>query len=347
MAKRSSLLTGLEIEPSAVHVASIAPGAHVSVQSAALAPLEPGVVRDGEVQDTDALSAVLRQMFDDNRGLDKRVRVGIANQKIVVRTIEMPPITDAKELASAVRFQAQDELPMSLDAAVLDHQVLDIVDTPDGPRQRVLLVAARRDMIERVLTAVRGAGLKPEGIDLAAFGMVRALHRQSDPNETVVYLGIGGMTNLAVARGSACHFTRVVSEGLDGLAVELAERRGMTFDGARAWIASVGLDVPVEEHDRYAEDGEVIEDARAVLADGVRRIATEVRNSVDFHHAQGSGESVARCIVTGPAASIRGFAEGMRAELNLPVEIGVVQAPPGMDGGSLSIAAGLAMEDAA
>ncbi len=346
MAKRPSLLTGLEIEPSAIHIASVAPGAHVSVTSAALAPLEPGVVRDGEVQDADALSAVLRRTFDEHR-LDKRVRVGIANQKIVVRVLEMPPISDAKELASAVRFAAQDELPMPIEQAVIDHQVLDIVDTPNGPRQRILLVAARRDMIERVLAAIRGAGLKPVGIDLSAFGMVRALHRQTNPAETVVYLAIGGMTNLAVARGATCHFTRVIGEGLEDLAVELSERRGMTLDGARAWLTNVGLDLPVEEHERYADEGEVIEDARAVLQDGVRRIATEVRNSVDFHHAQGSDEAVARCIITGPAASIRGFADALRAELDLPVEIGVVQAPPGLDGGSLSIAAGLAIEVAA
>jgi type IV pilus assembly protein PilM len=246
-----------------------------------------------------------------------------------------------------VRFQAQEEIPMPIENAVLDHQVLDIVDTPDGPRQRVLLVAARRDMIDRVLAAVRGAGLKPEGIDLSAFGMVRALHRQSDPHETVVYLAIGGLTNLAVARGTACHFTRVLSEGLDAFAVELAERRGMTFEGARAWIAAVGLERPVEDHPRYAEEPEIVEETRAVLADGVRRVATEVRSSVDFHHAQGFGDAVARCVLTGTAAAIAGFAEALSAELGLPVATAVVDVPPGLDAGSLSIAAGLATEVAA
>lgn len=347
MAKRSALLTGLEIEPSAVHVATVAPGVSLSVNAAALAPLEAGVMRDGEVQDVEALSAVLRRLFDEHRDLDRRVRIGIANAKVVVRMIELPPIADSAQLAAAVRFQAQEEIAMPIESAILEHQVIDVIDTPDGPRQRVLIVAARRDMIERLLSAVRGAGLKPEGIDLAAFGMVRALHRQSDPSETVVYLAIGGLTNLAVARGTACHFTRVVGDGLDALAVELSERRGITFDGARAWIASVGLERPVEEHERHADEGEIVEDARAVLADGVRRIAAEVRNTVDFHHAQGTGDSVGRCVITGPAAAISGFAEQLGAELGLPVDVGVVQTPPGLDGATLSVAAGLCSEDAA
>src|SRR5205085_573346 len=93
-----------------------------------------------------------------------------------VRVIKLPPISDPKQLDQAVRFQARDEIPMPLDQAVLDWQALDVVDTPEGPRQRIALVAARRDMVSRVLQAVRDAGLKPQGIDLAAFGMVRALH---------------------------------------------------------------------------------------------------------------------------------------------------------------------------
>ena len=67
-------------------------------------------------------------------------------------------MTDRKELAAAVHFQAQDQVPMPLTNAVLDFHPLGIVDTPAGPRQRVVLVAAQRDMVEHLLGAVRGAG---------------------------------------------------------------------------------------------------------------------------------------------------------------------------------------------
>ena len=87
--------------------------------------------------------------------LGKRVRVGVANQRTVLRTLELPPVTDHKELAAAVSFQAQDQVPMPLGNAVLDFHPLGIIDTPAGPRQRVVLVAAQRDMVERLLSAVR------------------------------------------------------------------------------------------------------------------------------------------------------------------------------------------------
>ena len=97
------------------------------------------------------------------RACDKRVRVGLANQKIVVRVIDLPYLEDAKELDAAVRFQAQDQLPMPLEHAVLDHQPLAVVNDADGRRQRVLLVAARREMVERVLAALRSAGPEARG----------------------------------------------------------------------------------------------------------------------------------------------------------------------------------------
>lgn len=346
MAKRTSHITGLEIDPSAITAAAIGTDGGLSVRNAGYATLEPGVIRDGEVQDVAALAGVLRTLFADHKDLDKRVRVGIANQRIVLRVIELPPIKDPKELAAAVHFQAQDQIPMPLDAAVLDFRALDIVDTPNGPRQRVAIVAARRDMIDRVLAAVRDAGLRPEGIDLAAFGMVRALHHHGRAGETVVYLSVGGVTNLAVAEGTTCTFTRVIGGGLEALAQELAERRTLTLEHAHGWLSHVGLQEPAELLPGYADDPEIIEDARAILIDGVRRIAGEVRNSVDFHQGYGAQTGVQRCVLTGPALTVAGFDHALSADLGLPVDAGHLMVPPGLEPGRLAVAAGLALEEA-
>ena len=124
-------------------------GSIVAEHAASLA-LPADAVRDGEVMDTDALADALRELFAASK-LGKHVRVGVANQRTVLRTLELPPVTDQKELAAAVTFQAQDQVPMPLNNAVLDFHPLGIIDTPAGPRQRVVLVAAQRDMVERLL----------------------------------------------------------------------------------------------------------------------------------------------------------------------------------------------------
>ncbi len=116
---------------------------------------------------------------------------------------------------------------MPLSNAVLDFHALGIHDTPEGPRQQVVLVAAQRDMVQRLLAAVRDAGLRPEGIDLSAFALIRSLYRP-DPEHAgrVLYLNVDGLTNMAIAEGTICRFTRVVGGGIEAMASELAERRG-------------------------------------------------------------------------------------------------------------------------
>jgi type IV pilus assembly protein PilM len=238
-------LVGLDIQPGFVAAVKARVNGSVLAERAAARPLDGDTVREGEVVDVDALTDSLRELFSDG-ALGKRVRVGIANQRTVMRTLDLPPVTDRKELAAAVRFQAQDQVPMPLSNAVIDFHPLGLIDTPAGQRQRVVLVAAQRDMVERLLKAVRAAGLTPEGVDLSAFALIRSLHdRADDETGRVLYLNVDGLTNLAIAEGTVCRFTRVVGGGVEAMAAELATRREISLADARALLASVDLSAPL------------------------------------------------------------------------------------------------------
>jgi type IV pilus assembly protein PilM len=339
-------VTGLEIEPGHVAAVETSAGASLAVERAAVAALPPGVVRDGEVVDVETLAGLLRSLFAEHK-LSRKVRLGVANQRIVMRTLDLPPLRHEKEIASTVRFQAQDEIPMPLEQAVLQHQSLGIVETPEGPRTRVVLVAARRDMIDKLLAAARMAGLRPQGIDLSAFAMIRALHRPG-AEEATLYISVGGMTNLAVAVGTTCVFTRVVAHGTESMAVELAERRGLTLEHAHGWLNHVGLLLPIEE---IEGDSAVLTEARNVLDEGVRRIGDEVRNSMDFHSMQQGAAPVERAMLTGTAVSIPGFTERLAEKLSLPLETGLASEGragglDGVDPAALAVAAGLTIDEA-
>ncbi len=338
-------LTGVDIEPGYVTAVQARPGG-VAVERAAGAPLADGVVRDGEVTDVDSLSATLKELFTQHK-LSRNVRVGLANQRIVMRTIDLPPVTDAKQLASIVRFQAQDHIPMPLDQAVLEHHVVGSVQTPDGERTRVVLVAARRDMVARLVEALRRAGLRPQGVDLSAFAMIRALHRPGRPIPTL-YLSVSGMTNLAVAEGTTCVFTRTLPLGVESLATELAERHGLTLEHAHGWLRHVGLLTPLEEVDG---DEAIVLAAREVMNDGLRRLADEVRTTIDFHRAQSGTDPVEAAVLTGSATALAGFGDTLATELGVSVEVGAAaEARPGafgdVDPGRLTVAAGLTLEEA-
>ena len=197
--------------------------------------LPAGLVADGEVVNQDGLADALRD-FVTEAGLPKSVRLGVTNQQIVVRVVELPRIEDEKQRDAAVRFQAAEAIAMPLDEAVLDHQIAGFTEAPDGsPRMQVVLVAARRSMIEAVLDAAKAAGLKPEGVDLDAFALVRTLAAAAGdvPEDTArVYCHLAGVSNLAIAVGSTCYFTRPLSAVWDDedAAARLADEIRLSID---------------------------------------------------------------------------------------------------------------------
>ena len=134
---------GLDIDGGFVAAVQAARG---QIQRVASTELPPGVVTEGEVGDPEALIAALKSFFKDH-ALPRRVRLGVSNQQIVVRQIELPRIDDDDERAAAVRFQAAEAIAMPLDEAVLDHQVTGFSEAGDVERMQVIVVAARKTMI--------------------------------------------------------------------------------------------------------------------------------------------------------------------------------------------------------
>jgi len=260
--RRSRALTGavgLDVDSGFVAVAQLDGRRMVQGASAAL---EPDVVGEGEVRDVERLSASLKELFK-GRALPTKVRLGVANQQIVVRQFDMPKIEDPEQLRAAVRFQAADALPMPVDEAVLDHQVVGTFTNPEGSeRLQVVVVAAREAMVRSLVAAARGAGLKPEAIDLGAFALVRALAGEdADAEKARVFCHLAGVANMAVALGSVCVFTRTVPvpEGYDGVdAASLAEQIRPSIDfymsqpDAR-WVGDVVLSGPRSGQEELAE----------------------------------------------------------------------------------------------
>jgi type IV pilus assembly protein PilM len=354
--KKADQVVGLEIEAAGIAAAEVDASNRVS---GALHPLPPDAFHEGEIVDADAVAASLKDLWAQHK-LSKRVRVGIGNQRVVVRTLRLPAIESPDEMEAAVRFQAQEQMPMPLDQAILEHQVVGGVPGKDGstPQVDVVVVAARRDMVQSFVDPLRRAGLEPVGIDLAAFGMIRALAgvdggdivvpnetgEGTSPDQAVLFCNLGDVMNLAVARGRSCLFTRVSPGGMEPIVVRLATEAGLSPEHARQWLTYVGLSQPA---DAIAGDPEVIARTRATLEGGVSDLVDEMRLSLDYYGAQESAIPVDRIVVCGPGSAIPGLAAAMEGNIGLPIVAARPPAFAGYDDGvaaRLTLAYGLALE---
>ena len=340
--KAARSVVGLDLDPAHVAAAEVDVNGVVAVRRGAYARLAPGVLRDGEVADGAALTDAIKGLWAEH-DLPKSVRLGIANQRIVVRTLDMPPLEDDKALGAAVRLEAPDHIPMPMDEAVLDYQRLGIVDTPAGPRERVVVVAVRREMVERYMEAVRAAGLRVEGIDLSAFALVRSMYNKlTDDEKGLLYVNVSGLVNVAVTSGSNCLFTRAAPGGLGAMVQTLSDRRGLTEEHALQWLGHVGLEQPLESVEGEAD---IVAATRAVLEEGVHQLADTVRNSLNFYRMQQNAASVDSAIVTGPASTLPGLADHLARALGMPVQARTVAAAGDVaDASRMAVAAGLAVD---
>ena len=189
------------------------------VAAAASVELPPGAVTDVGVAQPEQLSEALRDLF--SRGdFGRRVHMGLSVRHGVVRLLDMPLIENEAERDSAVRFQAAEAIAMPLEEAILDYAFVgQTVQPPAGQRMQVVLAAARRVPVLEMVDAVHAAGLKPLGLELEPFALVRALGEPAQESEAArLYVHIGASNAiLAIAIGHTCMFTRSAPPSGPGL----------------------------------------------------------------------------------------------------------------------------------
>ena len=337
---RGSGVTGLEIGASQLIAAEaqLSDG-QLRATRVVARDLPTGLVRDGIVIDPETLGVELRALFSETR-LGRRVRVGLATPRTVLRVIDLPPLAEA-DIPAALQLQAQDRIPMPLDRAVLDHQTVGLVDTPDGQRMRVIVVATERAAIEPLLEALRRANLKPAGIDLSMFAAIRAVSAPQPDSGPMLYAQLGDLVNLAIAESGVCHFTRQAPQGLALVLEQLTQSRGgSTAEARELLLAAAG-----EDHDGCA--AEDVREVGMLLGQIARELGSELRAAAEFYGTQ-SGLSVGEGIVTGPLAPLRGFLPALADASGLTLRAGEVLAADGALGGvdprAAPVAVGLCVE---
>jgi type IV pilus assembly protein PilM len=282
-----------------------------------------GAVVGGEVADPPAVAAAVRRLWKEVGFKARSAVVGVANQRVVARIADVPAMPD-EELRSSLRFQVQDLIPMPIDEAILDYQVVEQFTGPDGlPMMRILLVAAHRDMIRSLLAALDGANVNASRIDLVPFALIRALHDPmaylgTDPLDDGgmapdAIIGIGaGVTNVIIHENGMPRFVRSLTSGGNSIVEAIAEDQGVDTDIAEDLKRRSD---PLSTDDALSRAGRTVSNAMTPLLE-------EVRGSLEFYLAQAGGDRLGRVVVTGGASRMPGVADRLGGMLGVPVAYG-------------------------
>ena len=313
MAGRTAI--GLDIGTSVVRAVELSYGrSGITLERFGQVVLPEGAVRDGEVVDPEPVTASLRQLWSATGFSHKRVVMGVANQRVIVRQLELP-WTPKDELRASLPFQVQDFLPMPVDQAVLDFFPVEETTDSSGSRQlRGLLVAAARETVLANVRCAEKAGLTALSVDLTSFAVLRAMGKQTGADvETEALIDIGArVTNVVVHSAGMPRFVRILLMGGQDITDAVADRLGITVAEAEALKQTA------------AQTGST-EDLAAVnraLTATAQEFVDEIRNSLDYYAASTPGVPLERILLSGGGSRLDGLAERLSAATRLPVVAG-------------------------
>lgn len=270
--------------------------------------LPEGAVREGEVLDPAAVAETVKRGFAEAGIKEKKVNLGVANQRVVVRQVNLPYLPD-DELRKSLPFQVQEFIPIPVEQAELDFHVLDKVPDEAGNEMlRVLLVAAQKEMIATHVEVATRAGLKPVGVDLNPFALLRTLWSEAFEDVSEVFVDVGaGVTSIVVHQGGVPLFVRILVLGGNDVTDAVATAEGLSFEEAEARKRELGAlgDHPTNE----------------AIADRVAEFVDEVRSSLDYFRAQTGAGRIDRVVIAGGGAVLHGLARRLGDTLGLPVEV--------------------------
>lgn len=303
---------GLDIGATAVRAAVLSHGTlegkpAVTVHGLGEEALPFGAVSAGVVQNEEAVTTAIRNLWQNNKFDCRNVILGISNPQIVVRDLTMPRLEPAM-MAKALPYQAREVVPFPIDQALMDFAAL---DGPDASADTVsgLLVASPKDPVIVAVRAAERAGLRVARVDLSTFAALRAIAQEDLAVEAVVDLG-AHVTSIVIHNHGVPKVVRTVTRGGQEVTDRLAER----------------LNVEAPEAERIKRESGLMNTNREIstaLADSIRPLISEIRSSINYFAQITPGAQLQRISLTGGGSALVGIAEALTDQLGVPA--GVVE----------------------
>jgi type IV pilus assembly protein PilM len=308
----SKSILGLDIGSSCVKAVEVAPrGDGFELLHLGVAPLPHDAIVEGAFLNASAIADAIREAVARSGSKAKNAAAAVSGHSVIVKKITVPAMS-AAELEESIRWEAEQYIPFDVNEVNLDFEILQPGDA-ERPME-VLLVAAKRDLIDDYVNLIGEAGLAPAVIDVAGFAVENAWESNCGASDQVVALvNIGAQTStINVIAGGVPAFTRDIAAGGNQYTAEIQRALSVGFDEAER--IKIGERGP-ESQDVVPQ--EVEQAMRAVT----NNLVGEIARSLDFFGATAADMRIQRVVLAGGSSRVSGLEAAFRERTGLEVEI--------------------------
>lgn len=293
--KKSKYSVGLDIGSSLIKVVEVdhSKGDPVLTRYGII-KLPPEAIVEGEMMDQSLVIEGIQECLTKAGVSQKDVITAVSGRAVIVKKVVMDKMNpdDAKE---AIFWEAEQHVPFDIDDVCLDFQILK--EDVGANQMEILLVAAKKDMVNAHANIIRDAGLNPITIDVDSFAVQNAIELTSESEGGLVtgLINIGSdVTNINIIQNNIPYFTRDLSVGSNVFIEAIQRNLGVDFDEADAMLSG---DAEIEDEER----------SHTVIAEAADEISMGIERSLSFLKTAGDAEQIDEVILSGGGARIPGL----------------------------------------
>lgn len=307
---KKNRLIGLDIGSKTIKVAEVIDTkTGLSLKNFSTIDIAPGIIEEGSIKDPEAAAEHIRELFRTAKLKGKNVAISIGGYSVIVKKINVQTMTE-DELHETIGFEAEQYIPFDISDVNLDFQILGEGEhNPD--QMSVLLVAAKKEMVNEYINLVEMAKLNICIIDVDAFALqniFEANYAADDENVALIDIG-AGKTSLNIIKDQSSAFMRDVSLGCG----QINEK-----------IVSV-IDCSPEEAEKIkinpASNRIPVENFKEIVSSVVADWCIEIKRALDYFYSTYPEDQISRIILSGGGANIKEFRDLLATETSAEVEV--------------------------
>jgi len=302
-------LVGLDIGSSALKAGEImATKTGFALKNFGMISIATGAIEEGNINDPENVADSIRQLFKANNIKEKNVAISIGGYSVIVKKIDVQTATE-EQLQETIRFEAEQYIPFDISEVNIDYQLLGEKEA-DSNQMSVILVAAKKEMINEYINLVQMAGLNPCIIDVDAFALQNIFEVNYDlTDENIVLIDIGAnKTSLNILKSHSSVFMRDVSMGCGQINQKIISLADCSFIEAEQLKLS-------KQPDKISPD-----DLKQIVSSVVSEWSIEIRRALDFYYSANPDEQIKSIVLSGGGANIKEFRQLLAAETSSDVE---------------------------
>ena len=302
--KKTSI--GLDIGSGFVKVVEVDhSGTQPEVSRVAMKALLPDAIVEGEIMDYGLVSDTVRGLFEELGMKSADVVTAVGGHDVIIKKIQMDRMkeSDAREV---IRWEAEQHVPFDIKSVELDFQILNPHD--EGMQMEVLLVAAKRELVDHKVGLLQDAGVNPVIIDVDAFALLNAFeYNHPDSQDGILALVNVGheTTNVNILENGVPILTRDIPFGSRRIREDLQRERGLT----------------AEQAEMVVQARETVDDLGRFVDSSAEEVAVGIERASAFLMTREDGETLGRIFLSGGGARVPGMVESLANRMGVETHL--------------------------